>query len=115
MSSDAEITFNEKSVREGLCFSLLLLCSQNSSAYSRSSYSELWSFSISRFLPTAHLSISVISLSVFITAPLLILVTLPSALLLVKGDRTADSPFVSSIGLSTIHSSAVIDYGQNVK
>ncbi|EFO25986.1 TKL/LRRK protein kinase [Loa loa] len=83
--------------------------------YCRSSYSELWSFSISRFLPTAHLSISVISLSIFITTPLLILVTLPSALLLVKGDRTPDSPFVSSIGLSTIHSSAVIDYGQNVK
>ncbi|KAM3721655.1 Leucine-rich repeat serine/threonine-protein kinase [Dirofilaria immitis] len=83
--------------------------------YCRSSYSELWSFSISRFLPTAHLSISVTSLSVFSTAPLLILVTLPSALLLVNGDRTAGSPFVSSIGLSTIYSSAVIDYGQNVK
>ncbi|CAG9533559.1 unnamed protein product [Cercopithifilaria johnstoni] len=83
--------------------------------YCRSSYSEIWSFSISRFLPTAHLSISVISLSVFITAPLLILVTLPSALLLVKGDRASDNPFVSSIGLSTIHSSAVIDYGQSVK
>ncbi|VDM08615.1 unnamed protein product [Wuchereria bancrofti] len=81
----------------------------------RSSYSELWSFSISRFLPTAHLSISVISLSVFITTPLLILVTLPSALLLVKGDRITDNPFVSSIGLSTVHSSAVIDYGQNGK
>ncbi|KAL3998140.1 Ankyrin repeats (3 copies) family protein [Acanthocheilonema viteae] len=83
--------------------------------YCRSSYSEVWSFSISRFLPAAHLSISVISLSVFITAPLLILVTLPSALLLVKGDRASDNPFVSSIGLSTIHSSAVIDCGQNVK
>uniref|UniRef100_A0A0R3RFC1 non-specific serine/threonine protein kinase n=1 Tax=Elaeophora elaphi TaxID=1147741 RepID=A0A0R3RFC1_9BILA len=83
--------------------------------YCRSSYSEVWSFSISRFLPTAHLSISVISLSIFITTPLLILVTLPSALLLVKGDRASDSPCVSSIGLSTIHSSAIIDYGQNVK
>nr|CDP90956.1 Bm6044, isoform b [Brugia malayi] len=83
--------------------------------YCRSSYSELWSFSISRFLPTAHLSISVISLSVFIATPLLILVTLPSALLLVKGDRITDNPFVSSIGLSTVHSSAIIDYGQNGK
>uniref|UniRef100_A0A8R1XUT2 non-specific serine/threonine protein kinase n=1 Tax=Onchocerca volvulus TaxID=6282 RepID=A0A8R1XUT2_ONCVO len=83
--------------------------------YCRSSYSELWSFSISRFLPTAHLSISVISLSVFTTAPLLILVTLPSALLLVKGDNTADNPFVSSIGLPTIYSSAIIDYGKNMK
>uniref|UniRef100_A0A915PJA2 non-specific serine/threonine protein kinase n=1 Tax=Setaria digitata TaxID=48799 RepID=A0A915PJA2_9BILA len=83
--------------------------------YCRSSYSELWSFSISRFLPTAHLSISVISLSIFTVAPLLILVTLPSALLLVKGDRTTDSPFVSSIGLPTIYSSVVIDCDQNVK
>ncbi|VDN03509.1 unnamed protein product [Thelazia callipaeda] len=83
--------------------------------YCRSSYSELWSFSISRFLPTAHLSISVISLSVFSTTPLLVLITLPSALLLVKGDRTTNNPFVSSVALHTIYSSAVIDFGTNAR
>uniref|UniRef100_A0A915AF19 non-specific serine/threonine protein kinase n=1 Tax=Parascaris univalens TaxID=6257 RepID=A0A915AF19_PARUN len=77
--------------------------------YCRTSYAEMYSFSISRFLPSAHLSISVLSMNIFSSAPLLILLALPSTLLLIRGDRIVENPFVSIVTTPIIYSSAVID------
>lgn len=83
--------------------------------YCHNSYAELYSFSISRFLSAAHLSISVLSLSIFSSSPLLVLVSLPSTLLLLRGDRVTENPFVSIVNSPIIYSSAVVDSGSNSK
>ncbi|KHN76855.1 Leucine-rich repeat serine/threonine-protein kinase 1 [Toxocara canis] len=83
--------------------------------YCRTSYAELYSFSISRFLPSAHLSISVLAMDIFSVSPLLILLSLPSTLLLLRGDRAVENPFVAICSTSIIYSSAVIDGAANLR
>lgn len=77
--------------------------------FSKNSYTETRCFSIARFLPSAYLSISVISLSVFSMSPLIVLLTLPSSLLLVNGDKSTNNTLISSINTSIIYSSAIVD------